>query len=41
MLGSISRLNGAECEDGDWINLAHDKDKWRDVLKSITNFRLP
>jgi hypothetical protein len=24
-----------------WIHLAHDRDKWRDVVKTVMNLRVP
>ena len=27
--------------DGDWIDLAHDRDQWRAYVKAIMNHRVP
>jgi hypothetical protein len=30
---------GLECVD--WINLAQDRDRWRDLVNTVMNLRLP
>jgi len=29
------------CEGMDWIDLAQDRDRWRDVVNAVMNLRLP
>jgi hypothetical protein len=29
------------CECGDWIHLAHDRDRWRALVNMVTNIRAP
>jgi hypothetical protein len=30
-----------ECGDVDWIGLAQDRDRWRALVKSVLNLRVP
>jgi len=33
-------LKGIGCEVVDWIHLAQDRVKWRDVVKTVMNLRV-
>jgi hypothetical protein len=34
-------LQEGECGGMDWIELAHDKDRWRALVNSVMNLRAP
>jgi hypothetical protein len=34
-------LQKVECEDMDWIELAHDTDRWRALVNAVMNVRVP
>ena len=34
-------LQEVGCADLDWIELAHDMDRWRALLTTVMNFRVP
>jgi hypothetical protein len=33
-------LQKVGCGDMDWIELAHDKDRWQALVKAVMNFRV-
>jgi hypothetical protein len=34
-------LVGVGCGDEDWIGLAQDRDRWRALVNSVLNLRVP
>jgi hypothetical protein len=34
-------LEEMECYGMDWIELAHDKDRWRELVNAVINLRVP
>jgi hypothetical protein len=34
-------LQGVGCGGMDWIKLAQDGDRWRELVNEVTNFRVP
>jgi hypothetical protein len=36
-----TELQAVGCGSGDWIELAHDRDRWRKIVNVVMNFRVP
>jgi len=34
-------LQEVRCREMDWINMAHDKDRWRALVNAVMNLRFP
>ena len=34
-------VQNVECEDMDWIDQAQDRDRWRALVSTVMNFRVP
>ena len=34
-------LREVGCDPGEWIDLAEDRDQWRDYVRAVMNLRVP
>jgi hypothetical protein len=39
--GKWRKLHNEELRDVDWIGLAHDRNRWRALVNSVLNLRVP